>query len=107
MDHLINPEVVRHFEWDAQKIFKYDGERYTRIYTEPWTGKRFWDIQVSRLNCFKNYADISFKDVTARRSKNGLSRALCRQDPAFVVWDRKGVSRHGEDRQPPRQDQER
>ena len=46
MDHLINPEVVRHFEWDAQKVSRCDGENFTRIYTEPWTGKRFWDIQV-------------------------------------------------------------
>ena len=46
MDHLINPEVVRHFEWDAQKVSRCDSEDFTRIYTEPWTGKRFWDIQV-------------------------------------------------------------
>ena len=46
MDHLINPEVVRHFEWDAQKVSRCDSENFTRIYTEPWTGKRFWDIQV-------------------------------------------------------------
>ena len=46
MDHLIDPELIRHFEWDAQKIHRYDGERLTRIYTEPWTGNRFWDAQV-------------------------------------------------------------
>ena len=52
LDHLINPEVVRHFEWDAKKIFRYDGTHYTRIYTEPWTGNRFWDIQVTYLSYF-------------------------------------------------------
>ena len=46
MDHLTNPEVVQHFEWDAQKVFRYDGQHYTRVFTEPWTAKRFWDIQV-------------------------------------------------------------
>ena len=46
MDHLIDPELVRHFEWDVQKVSRYDGEHYTRIYTEPWTGTRFWDTQV-------------------------------------------------------------
>jgi len=49
MDHLTNPEIVRHFEWDAQKVFRYDGERHTRVFTEPWTGNRFWDIQVRRV----------------------------------------------------------
>ena len=52
MDHLIDPEVIRHFEWDAQKVFWYDGDHYTQIYMEPWTGKRFWDIQVKRPNYF-------------------------------------------------------
>jgi hypothetical protein len=52
LDHLIDPEIVRLFEWDAQKVFKFDGERYTQIYTEPWTGKRFWDVQVRYLNSF-------------------------------------------------------
>lgn len=47
MDHLINPEIVRQFEWDAQKVSRYDGENYSRIYTEPWTGKHFWDVQVA------------------------------------------------------------
>ena len=46
MDHLVDPEIVRHFEWDAQKISRYDGQDYSRIFTEPWTGTRFWDVQV-------------------------------------------------------------
>jgi len=46
MDHLINPKLVRHFEWDAQRIFRFNGTGYTRLYTEPWTGNRLWDIQV-------------------------------------------------------------
>jgi len=46
MDHLTNPEIVKQFEWDAQKVSRCDGESSTRIFTEPWTGKRWWDIQV-------------------------------------------------------------
>ena len=46
LDHLLDPEIVRHFEWDAQKISRYDGKGYTQIFTEPWTGTRFWDVQV-------------------------------------------------------------
>ena len=47
MDHLVNPEIVKNFEWDAQKVFRRSGGKRTRIYTEPWTGNRFWDIQVT------------------------------------------------------------
>jgi hypothetical protein len=46
LDHLIDPDLIRHFEWDAQKIFRLKDGKRTRIFTEPWTGKRFWDIQV-------------------------------------------------------------
>lgn len=49
MDHLTDPDLIRHFEWDPQKIFRYKGGERTRIYTEPWTGNRFWDIQVINL----------------------------------------------------------
>ena len=47
MDHLTDPEVVRHFEWDAQKVFRHKNGKRSRIFTEPWTGDRFWDIQVN------------------------------------------------------------
>lgn len=47
MDHLITPEIVKQFEWDARKVYRYDGESSTRIFTEPWTGDRFWDLQVN------------------------------------------------------------
>ena len=46
MDHLINPDIVRRFEWDAQKVQMFDGKDFTRVYTEPWTGNHFWEIQV-------------------------------------------------------------
>ena len=46
MDHLMNKEVVSQFEWDSQKVQRYDGKGFTRVYTEPWTGDRFWEVQV-------------------------------------------------------------
>jgi hypothetical protein len=42
----MNPDIVRQFEWDAQQIHMFDGSEFTRVYTEPWTGDRFWEIQV-------------------------------------------------------------
>ena len=51
MDQLVNPELVQHFEWDAQEVFRVNDGKDTRVYTEPWTGKRFWDVQV-RIRLF-------------------------------------------------------
>ena len=46
MDHLMDPDLVKQFEWDAQRVSRHDGEHSSGIFTEPWTGKRWWDIQV-------------------------------------------------------------
>lgn len=46
MDHLMNPDIVCQFEWDAQQVRRYDGKDFTRVYTEPWTANRFWEVQV-------------------------------------------------------------
>ena len=55
MDHLRNPDIVRQFEWDAQKIERYDGKESTRVYTEPWTANRFWDVQVHFYGSVSKY----------------------------------------------------
>ena len=50
LDHLTDPELVRHFEWDAQKVFRYHDGKRSQIFTEPWTGSRFWEIQASVID---------------------------------------------------------
>ncbi|KAI6027155.1 hypothetical protein EDC04DRAFT_2605916 [Pisolithus marmoratus] len=37
LDLLQNPSLAPHFVWDAQWLFKHDGKKYERFYTEPWT----------------------------------------------------------------------
>lgn len=106
MDHLTDPEIVRHFEWDAQKVYRYDGTNYTRIYTEPCTGKRFWDTQVKHFVFRYKAALIIYKDVITRRGENGWPRTLRGQDPALVIRNGKGVPRHGEDSKSPSVDAE-
>ena len=54
MDHLTDPELVCKFEWDAQKVFKYHDGGRSQIFTEPWTGKRFWEIQVRSLDRYQS-----------------------------------------------------
>ncbi|KAI5996890.1 hypothetical protein F5J12DRAFT_725518, partial [Pisolithus orientalis] len=43
---LQNPFLELHFIWDAEWVFKLDGEMYECFYTEPWMGNHWWDIQV-------------------------------------------------------------
>ena len=99
MDHLIDPELIQHFEWDAQKISRFDGKDSARIYMELWTGEHFWDAQV-RVSKLFNFRTVltSYKDVATRGGKNGVSQTLRRQEPALVVRNGKGVSGDGEDR---------
>lgn len=46
VDLILDPHLAPHFEWDARKVFKHDGENVTRVYGEPWTADTFWDFQV-------------------------------------------------------------
>jgi hypothetical protein len=109
MDHLTDPEIVRHFEWDAQKISRYNGEGYDRIYSEPWTGKRFWDVQVTAPISIQLKTALTDSDlvITAGGGETVSPRTLCRQVKAFVVRLAKRLSYYGEDPQPPGKDEER
>jgi hypothetical protein len=42
----MDPFLVPHFQWDAQRLSKFDGTKYVRFIDEPTTADRFWDIQV-------------------------------------------------------------
>jgi hypothetical protein len=41
-DHRIGP----HFVFDAQRMYKYDGQTFVRFFDEPWTANAFWECQV-------------------------------------------------------------
>ncbi|KAI5998520.1 hypothetical protein F5J12DRAFT_906856 [Pisolithus orientalis] len=65
LDLLTDPQLAPHFVWDAEWVYKHNGEEYERFYGEPWTCDRWWDIQ-SQLPadvenaipfCFILYAD--------------------------------------------------
>ena len=45
-DLLEDEQLAPHFVWDAQRLYKYNGDSFVRFYHEPWTGDRFWDVQV-------------------------------------------------------------
>ncbi|KAF6759534.1 hypothetical protein DFP72DRAFT_1100990 [Ephemerocybe angulata] len=59
---LEHPALAPHFVWDAEKLFKFNGERWERFVNEPWTGDRWSEIQDTLPDngvplCFIIYAD--------------------------------------------------
>ncbi|KAI5990794.1 hypothetical protein EDC04DRAFT_2614050 [Pisolithus marmoratus] len=49
MDVLQDPHLQPHFVWDAQCLYKHNGEHFECFIEEPWTGDRWWNIQSSLL----------------------------------------------------------
>ncbi|KAG2056752.1 hypothetical protein BDR06DRAFT_879276, partial [Suillus hirtellus] len=47
-DHHFSP----HFVFDAQHLYKYDGQNFVHFFDEPWTANAFWDSQVCICYCF-------------------------------------------------------
>ncbi|KAI6131231.1 hypothetical protein EDD16DRAFT_1514591 [Pisolithus croceorrhizus] len=45
MDILQDPLLQPHFIWDAQCLYKHNGECFEHFIDEPWTGDRWWNIQ--------------------------------------------------------------
>ncbi|KIN99482.1 hypothetical protein M404DRAFT_30342 [Pisolithus tinctorius Marx 270] len=71
LDLLQNPSLAPHFVWDAERVFKLDGETYERFYTEPWTGDHWWDIQLpTHAENAVPFAFILYADKT-RLSSHG------------------------------------
>ena len=44
---LLDPELIKEFRWDAEQLYKYDGEKWVRFIDEPWTADGWWAFQVS------------------------------------------------------------
>jgi hypothetical protein len=47
LDLIRDPRLAPYFVWDAQRLYKYNGNSFVRFINEPWTANRFWEIQVS------------------------------------------------------------
>jgi len=45
LDLVCNPLLAPYFEWDAQKLYKFNGNVFIQFFDEPWTAKRFWEVQ--------------------------------------------------------------
>ncbi|KAI0271244.1 hypothetical protein BC834DRAFT_818216 [Gloeopeniophorella convolvens] len=63
-DLLTNPQLAPHFEWDARKIFKHNGESFVCIIDEPWTGDAFWNAQMQLPEGASPFCLILYADKT-------------------------------------------
>ncbi|KAG2748068.1 hypothetical protein P692DRAFT_20735372 [Suillus brevipes Sb2] len=39
-------DLLKHFVFDAQHLYKYNRTCFTHFFDEPWTANTFWDAQV-------------------------------------------------------------
>ena len=52
MDILYSPALRSELRFDAERLFRHDGEKFVRFFNEPWTANRWWKVQVSTSNVF-------------------------------------------------------
>ncbi|KAF7292147.1 hypothetical protein MIND_01241700 [Mycena indigotica] len=45
LDLIRDPRVASFISWDAERLFRFDGQQWVPFYTEPWTGSACWNIQ--------------------------------------------------------------
>ncbi|KAJ3563803.1 hypothetical protein NP233_g8701 [Leucocoprinus birnbaumii] len=64
LDLIRNEELAPQFEWDAQRLFKYDGEKFVRFVDEPWTGDRWHEFQSTLPPTAKPLGFILYADKT-------------------------------------------
>ncbi|RDB28873.1 hypothetical protein Hypma_015251 [Hypsizygus marmoreus] len=62
LDVLRDPIIGPHIHWDAERLYKHNGNAFERFIHEPWTADRWWDIQSelpkdAKPLCFILYAD--------------------------------------------------
>lgn len=46
-DLLRDPYIGPQFTFDAQRLSKFDGQKFMWFIDEPWTADVFWDAQVN------------------------------------------------------------
>lgn len=84
LDLLNDEHLAPHFEWDARKVFKFNGEEWVRFFNEPWTGNRWWDVQVrNNSKCSFHFQSSSDPSVLGKHCEKGpnweavLLRSVC------------------------------
>ncbi|KAF8956124.1 hypothetical protein BDZ97DRAFT_1907300 [Flammula alnicola] len=42
---LVDPSLIHQFQWQAQRLYKFNGQRFERFIDEPWTANAWWNYQ--------------------------------------------------------------
>ncbi|KAI0086723.1 hypothetical protein BDY19DRAFT_959866, partial [Irpex rosettiformis] len=67
MSQVQDPLLAKHWRWDAQRLYKYNGTEWVRFYDEPWTAESFSKAQ-SRITMIdpngKPFAIILWADTS-------------------------------------------
>ncbi|KAJ6475715.1 hypothetical protein C8R47DRAFT_1178958 [Mycena vitilis] len=50
LDLIQDPHLASFFVWDAERDYIWNGTKYIRFYTEPWTADAMWEIQSKLVN---------------------------------------------------------
>jgi hypothetical protein len=45
---LLDGEIATQLVWDAQRLYRWTGERFERFIDEPWTADAWWNFQVTK-----------------------------------------------------------
>ncbi|KAJ7056214.1 hypothetical protein C8F01DRAFT_1062415 [Mycena amicta] len=45
MDFITDPRLAPYFTWDAEKSYRFNGNKYVRFIKEPWMADEYWDLQ--------------------------------------------------------------
>ncbi|KAG2142988.1 hypothetical protein DEU56DRAFT_870535 [Suillus clintonianus] len=62
LDLLRDSRFAKHFVFDAQRLYKFNGERFVRFFDEPWTANSFWEAQSQLPPDAKPLAFILYAD---------------------------------------------
>ena len=44
---LDDPALQNEFRWDAERVFRHNGQEFERFFNKLWTANRWWKVQVS------------------------------------------------------------
>ncbi|KAJ4476792.1 hypothetical protein C8R41DRAFT_869631 [Lentinula lateritia] len=94
---LLNCDIVSKMEWDARRLFKFDGGSRTwkRFIEEAWSANSWWSFQVSEDAAHSGKADfVNFKNVVWHESAAKIFESMaeyCRTGYTMVCGD--GVRR--------------
>ncbi|THH10264.1 hypothetical protein EW146_g8426 [Bondarzewia mesenterica] len=88
LDLAGDPVLSPHFVWDAQRVSKFNGTDFVRMYHEPWMANKFWEIQSKLPSGAKPFCFILYADKIKLSSFGGQKGypiiARCRNLPVDI-----------------------